>query len=891
MKQEHAHRHFHAMRADHVCAVLNTDEERGLSLSEAKHRHEIGGANELPHVPPRTFLHIFLQQFTGVLMLVIVVAAIASFLIGHVVDGVFISVVVLLNALLSALQETKAERALDVLRNALTFRATVVRDGAHHEIDSRDIVVGDIVVVGPGSRIPADGRIVYAHNLLVSEAALSGESQPIAKKSEPIDVATIVTDRVNMLYAGTTVEDGSAMYVVTAIGADTEMGKIATLIDQQTERLSPLQVVLARLARWITVFVLVSVGLFIFFGLMRGQELGAIVLAAIALVVGTIPEGLLPAVTVVLVLGMRRLAKEKALVRRLRAVETMGAVSVICMDKTGTLTTGEMRLRCIVTPDDIVRDDGAYTTCPCSDVQNASCTSLHKNALMIGFLVNDATVENPDDEAGAWVVHGRPTDRALVLAGLHAGLRHATLLSHRTLVDQVLFSSARKYALRVYATDTGTQETYMLGALEHVLSACTHMALLDGVREMTPSMREKVRAYGESTTKNGYRLLACAWRNDEQINKKACAQEMVFAGFLALRDPVRTDVQEALITAQRAGVRPLVITGDHRNTAIAILADVGMDVEREHVYNGSDVDKLSDNELLSIVKDAQLFARVSPAHKIRIVRALMRRGDVVAMVGDGVNDAPALKAADVGIAIGSGTDLAKTVADIVLLDDSFNTIVRAIRQGRLVFLNIKRVIFFLLIDDFTELILFFAALFAGVPLPLLPAQILWINLIEDGLPGMALTASRGGAHLMRHAPRRLSEAFFSRSLVLFALIVFVVSSVSALGIFFGALAYGIPIEEVRTMLFILMSMDSLLFAYIMHTFDTPLLSRHAFTNTYLNGAVILSLIILLVGLSVPFVRNILSVATLSLSQWMIVVSVLIVEIVTLEIAKRLFVRA
>ena len=872
------HTNYHAMDAAEVCALLGVHPSDGLSIKDVQRRQLRDGKNILPSAPQRTLFGIIVQQLASPMMAVIVGAAGASFAIGHMADGIFISSVIVLNIVLGAIQEAKAERAIVLLQKSLTFRATVRRQGVRHTIDSSDVVVGDIAMLMPGDRVPADGRIVTAQHAVVSEAMLTGESRPVEKHAEPIDAAVGVADRTNMVYAGTVVEDGTIEFVVTAIGKATQMGHIATLLAAQRQRLSPLQHALAQLSRWITGFVLLAVGAFVALGSMQGLPLRDVALAAVALVVSTIPEGLLPAVTVVLALGMRRLAQDKALVRRLSAVETMGAISVICLDKTGTLTTGEMRVSHVLSAQELLADGSAVD-------DNAQD---HATLLRIGMLVNDATVENPEATTNAWRLSGRPTDRALLLAGLQSGMRREALLAQRTVEEQLLFNSARKYAARLYRLSSGERELLVLGAPEHVVARCTQYGSATHHRILSSAQREAILSRIQQLATEGYRLLACALRTDAAAMS---VEDLTFVGLIALKDPVRPEVPDALVTAQRAGVRPLVITGDHRNTAAAVLADVGMGVAREHVYEGRDIERLDDAQLQNIVPHAQLFARVSPEHKIRIVRALMARDAVVAMVGDGVNDAPALKAADVGIAIGSGTDLAKTVADVVLLDDSFATIVRAIRQGRQVFLNVKRILFFLLVDDLTELVIFFVALLCSVPLPLLPAHILWINLVVDGFPGMALTASHGGRHLMRHKPRRLRAALLSRSLMAFAFIVFSASAAFALALFFGALAMGMPIEMVRTALFAFISIDSLLFAYIIHTFDRPIFSREVFANMYLNGAIGISIIAILAGIYVPALQGILATVALPLSTWGVILGCAAVELALLEVAKRFLVRA
>ncbi len=871
----------HAQEAEQVVALVESNPERGLSEAVVDHHRTLYGANTMPSPPPATFIQSFSHQFRSALMIMILAAAAVSFAIHHVADGIFISIVVLLNALLGAVQEFKAQRALAVLRSALTFRATVLREGTLRSVRSEDVVCGDVVIARPGDRIVADGRVLVADAVCVSEAALSGESQCVPKQVEPVERETDVMDRSSMVYAGTTVEDGVVRYVVTATGMRTQMGRIAALIAKQESRPSPLQQLLTRIVHGMAVFVVVSVAAFVTVGIWMGHDVSIIALTAVALVVSTIPEGLLPAITVVLVIAMRRLMRRKALVRRLRAVETMGAISVICMDKTGTLTTGVMRVRRILTPEDISEATSDISNRGVT-VEQSATNSRYRRIVEIGYLVNDATVDYTGVSEKEPTIHGRPTDAALLHAGLHAGCDATPY----TLRAQVPFHSARKYAARLYDVASGKRILMAVGAPDRLLEYCTHYDIRGVVKPMTSAKRADVLAAITALMRDGYRVLVCALRPASQKETTAAPQRMVFVGVLVLHDPVRTDVRASVQSAQAAGVRSIVITGDHRDTAMAVLADAGIDVLPQEVMEGAELSELSEKQLATAVQSVRLFARVAPEHKIRIVRALMTHGHVVAMVGDGVNDAPALKAADVSIAPGSGTDLARSVADVVLLDDSFTTIVRAIRQGRLVFLNVKRLLFFLLVDDFTELVLFFAALFAGAPLPLLPAQILWINLIEDGLPGMALTASRHGADsMMRQRPQRITASLFTRGTILFAIAVFVISSIAAVGMFFYATAKGLSPEEVRTILFILMSMDSLVFAYSVQTLHTRLLSRAAVGNMYLNISVAISLGLLIAGVFVPSLQALLGTVLIPASMGVIIVLVVLLEIVMIECVK------
>ncbi len=870
---------YHAMEVGAVVEALGSGVD-GLGEEAAARRLEADGTNELPLRGRRSVWRVALAQFANPLMVVIGGAVAVSMVIGHMTDAIFILVIIVLNAIVGFIQEVKAEKALETLSRSLRFRARVLRSGREMLVDSAEVVVGDVLILQPGDRVAADARVVSSDYLQVAEAALSGESHPIDKVVEAQPAEAGMTDRRNMVYASTVVESGTAQVVVVATASETQIGQIAQMIGEADERQSPLQTILRKFTYWMTGGLLVVIALFSAIGLARGGAATDVLMTAVALVVSAIPEGLLPAVTVVLVVGMRRLAAGKALVRKLSAVETMGAISVICMDKTGTLTTGQMRTRNVFAGVHELTGDGAGYEMVSSAVgvsdKSAQIAKLHTRALAIGMLVNDATVNNPDAPDEKWNIDGRPTDRALLLAGLQSGLRRDVLMRKMLQMDVQLFSSANKFATRTMAPINQSTKAvkYILGAPEVVMDMCSQVANEDESEKLTDNLRKNIDAHIVALASQGYRVLACA-EGDTLI------------GIITLADPVRTEVAQSIASATAAGVRPIVITGDYLGTAMAVLADVGLEVRSGQSMVGADIDKLDDVALAEAVRQTILFARVLPAHKIRIVRALMRSGETVAMVGDGVNDAPALKAADVGIVVGSGTDLAKTVADIVLLDDSFATIVRAIRQGRQVFANVRRIILFLLADDFSELMLFFVALMLGAPVPLLSAQILWINVIEDGLPSMALTATNtASASIMRTPPQSLRASLMSGAMRHMMVGVFIVSSVAAIGVYLVLLWFDMPIEEIRTILFVLMSIDSLLFAYIVLTLDVPLFSRAALANKWLNWAVACSVLFLLIGVYFPPAQNLLATIPLNPLDWTIIIAIAIIETLLLEWIKR-----
>lgn len=889
MKALDQDRGYHALSVEETLSALATS-VHGLTDYDAQGRQHTYGKNALPQERRFSTAQLLLAQFRSPLMMIVLLAAVFSFVIGHGTDAVFILVVVLINAIVSFFQEYKAETALAHLRQSMELYCRVIRADHKKEIPSHDLVPGDIVEIVAGDRIPADGRVIAAENLEVGEALLTGEGAAVEKSMSSVSEETILPDRTNMVFSGTVAEEGGGRFVVTAIGAHTQIGGLSRLLADQEETATPLQRKFLSFSRMIGAAVIGCVALFSLIGLLRGGSVETIFVTATALVVSAVPEGLLPAITVVLVLGMRRLAKQKALVRRLNANEAMGSITVICLDKTGTLTEGAMHVSHILAGRAELLN---YRDHIAALGYNGTLT-LHTKVLEIATLVNEAYVENPEDALAEWIIHGRPTDRALLLAGMQAGIsRDAFERTHRQR-ERILFSSAKKYAARIYAGDADRVEVFALGAPEEIIARTHTIERGTAQLPLHHAESQKLLATVEQLARQGLRVLACAhkattrataasWKTDEEK-----IADLILVGFVALKDPLRRDVRDAVYRARAAGIRPIIITGDHRNTAESIMEELGINITKEQIMEGKDVERLSDHDLARRVSLVSIFARVLPVHKIRIVRALQSRGHVVAMVGDGVNDAPALKAADVGIAVASATDITKGVADIVLLDNSFSVIVKAIEQGRLIFDNIRRAVIYLVADDFSELFLFFVSLFFGMPLPLHAAQILWINIVEDTFPNLALTAEKDTKGLMDEPPRDPREPFFATAHKKFMAAVFFVTGMSALAMFLFTRHFTQDLEVARTMTFVLVAFDSLAFAYIVRSFHHTIFSRRAFDNWYLNGAVLISFLILIAGVSIAPLAAILHTVPITLAQWGTIMLVTAAEAVALEFFKYLF---
>ena len=861
--------------------------KNGLSEEEFLKRIKKNGKNQLPQKDATSAWKVFVAQFKSPLVIVILVAMFFSFLIGHWVDAFFIVFVVLVNAVVGFIQENKAEKVLSKLSKSVKFYCNVIRNGEKKEVLSEDVVVGDIIIIQEGDKIPADGRIVKIEGLTVNEASLTGEWSAVEKNISVIkNKETDLADRKNMVFMGGIVESGSGIFVVTAIGINTELGKISQLVQDEVSPKTPLQKKFFRLSQWMAFYILIIIGFFATIYILRGEDLYNVFITSIALVVSAIPEGLLPAITIVLVFAMRRLIKKKALVKKLNAIEGMGAVSVICMDKTGTLTKGEMQVSHILTTDNKLSNKLGEI----KDDYNLQGLEMQTRALEIATLVNDAYVENKENEFSEWIIHGRHTDSALLRAGLQSGIDKQELEKKFKLVGKIEFDSVKKYAIRAYQTKENKIIVFVLGAPEVVIGKANRIQLLSGDDSIDSVYGKKLTSKLDDLTKKGLRVLACAWKEIDSKEFDAdslsdLSEELSLIGFIALKDPLRKNVKRSLEIAKKAGIKAVVITGDHRNTAQAIVNELGMNVSNEEILEGNYLSKISDNELKKRVKNIKIFARVSPEHKIRIVKALQSHNEVVAMVGDGVNDAPALKASDIGISVGTGTDIAKEVSDIVLLDNSFTVIMSAIEQGRLARENIKKTIIYLMADDFSELFLFFFAVVIGLPFPLYPIQILWINLVEDSFPNIALTTEEDTKGLMSEKPIRHDESLFSVAYKKFIVAVFFVTSLAASAIFYLVYKFSGDIEKARTIVFVLIAFDSLVFAYIVRSFQQSVFNKKIFSNHWLNKSVLLSFIILLVGIYVPFFQKLLKVNHIGWIEWSIIIGVSFLELLILDFFK------
>ena len=888
-KMKNMRKDWHAISLAEVFAKTKSGKE-GLSDSEANQRLKDLGRNILPQEKPYSKIRLFLSQFNSPLMYILLVTVVISFLLKHFSDTVFIIIVLFINTTVGFYQENKANQSLLVLKKMVKIRARVLRNGYEREIDSEELVVGDIIFLKSGDKVPADGRLIESRGLKVNEASLSGEWQAVEKKADIVlPESAPLSDRVNSVFMGTIVEEGWGMAIVFATGISTQIGKVVSLLEKTKERKTPLQKKIAKLSRWLGAFILFIVIVVLIEGYFTEKNFIDVFVASLALAVSAIPEGILPAITVIMVLGMRRIFKQQGLVRKLSATETLGSVTVICTDKTGTLTEGKMRVSHILTSTRELMGDNIRGV---ARDKNTNGVESHILALKIATLANDAFIENPDAELQEWIVRGRPTEKALLLAGMQSGLNKYDLEKQYPLLDKISFESDYKFAATYHRKDDTHNMLCVVGAPEEVIARCVNLDI-DGKKEKLGSVQaDKLMHKLEELGQKGLRVLACAHKDYAVKTKYQNLIELVsglsLIGFIALKDPLRQDAKESIAVAKKAGIRTIIITGDHKLTAKAIAEEIGFEVKNKNIVEGQELETMSDEELEQRARTVAIYARVSPRHKLRIINALQANGEVVAMLGDGVNDAPALKSADIGVAVGSGTDVAKEVADLVLLEDNFKTVVKAIEQGRMIFENIRKVFVYLVADDFSELFLFLATMAMGLPLPLLPAQILWINLVEDGFPDIALTTEQETKGIMDEKPRDPKEPILNKPLKLWMIAIFFITGMAAFLSFFLFWKLTGDLSKTRTIVFALMCLDSLIFAFSVRSFKKTIFRKDIFSNHYLSGAIIIAAILFVGAIYFPPLQKLLATQPLMISDWLMIFCISAIEILLIEFFKKKF---
>ena len=874
-----------ALDIEHVTSQLHTDLQAGLTEAEAQHRLQQYGPNELQASARISPWVILLEQCKNILILILLLAVGLSALLGHAVEAIAIAVIVLFAVLLGFIQEYRAERAIEALRQMAAPNATVIRDGREVTVPARHLVPGDVILLQTGDKIPADGRLTRSINLQVEESTLTGESVPVEKQTEPLTTGDLaIGDRKNMVYSGTAVTYGRGRAVVVATAMQTEFGQIAQMLQTVETTKTPLQDNLDRvgvvLARAALVIVAIIVGL----GLFRGQPFIEMLIFGIALAVAVVPEALPAVVTISLAIGVQRMVKRNALVRRLPAVETLGSTSVICSDKTGTLTKDEMTARCIYVAGRTVDISGVGYAPEGEFLHNGTVIEPAQftpllTLLQAADLASDVRMEPEAD--GRWQVKGDPTEGALVVAAAKAGLNKTDLDAQFPRLNEIPFTSESKRMTTLDQTPAGVV-AYAKGAPEVILDSCTAQLTDHGIMPLDAVGREQISDAGRDMARQALRVLGIAYKPHATVED--AERDMTFLGLVGMIDPPRPEAKAAIHTCEQAGIKVVMITGDHPLTAEGVARELGL-LKNGRVVVGSALEDMSDETLEHEVENIEVYARVSPAHKLRVVTALQKNGHIVAMTGDGVNDAPALKKADIGIAMGiTGTDVTKEAAAMMLLDDNFASIVAAVEEGRGIFGNIKKYLMYLLSANVGEILLMTGASLLGLPLPLTAVQILYINLATDGLPALALSVDPPEADLMQRQPRNPRSGIFSRPIIGLMLVGGVWLALANLGLFIWAISTDRSAAEAMTMTFVAVVLFEFVKAYNFRS-DRHSVFRRPFANKWLNLAIIWELLLLALIVYLPVLHAPFSTYSLPLSDWAIVLALALTVIPVLEIAK------
>ena len=748
---------WHALSAKETVDAFNSDETRGLPADDARRRREEYGPNELAEKPRPGFWALLLNQFNNFLIIILIVASIISVFLGEYIDAGAIMAIVILSAVMGVVQESKAEEALAALKKMVAPEAMVIRGGQTLTIPARELVPGDIVVLETGNYVPADVRLIESVNLSIEEASLTGESVPTKKRAgNVLDADAQLGDRRNMAFMSTMITYGRGKGIVVATAMQTQIGLIAEMIQSVEEEPTPLQVKLDQLGRWLGIAALAVCALVFLVGILRGVGVLEMFMTAVSLAIAAVPEGLPAVVTICLALGTQRMISRNALLRRLPAVETLGSATTICSDKTGTLTQNEMTVVQVWADNSLISVSGEGYD-PAGDfidggqaIDPRSYPGVDR--LLRGMtLCNDARLElheNPDSGPRGYRMLGDPTEGALVVMAAKAGYWHKDLKRSDPRLAEVPFDSDRKRMTTIHpASEADGHIAYVKGAPDIVLGVCTHIYEDGSERPLSAFDRERILEINASLSSNALRVLALAYRKLDEVPDEPgidIERNLTFVGLVGMIDPARPEVRDAIRVSRHAGIRPVMITGDYQNTAIAIAKELALLRPNSRVLSGSDLDRIGDEEFLDMVEDVDVYARVSPQHKVRIVETLRNKGHVVAMTGDGVNDAPALKRSDIGVAMGiTGTDVSKETADMVLTDDNFASIVSAIEEGRVIYANIRKFVFYLLSCNVGEILVIFLATLVGLPLPLTAIQLLVLNLLTDGAPALALGVEKG----------------------------------------------------------------------------------------------------------------------------------------------------
>jgi Ca2+-transporting ATPase len=864
-------KNYYQLSSEEVKQEINGKQEP-LTSAEVKAHQEKFGPNELVEGKKKTTFQIFLEQYKDFLVIILIAAAIVSGFLGDAESAIVILIVITINAILGTVQTVKAEQSLASLKKLSGPEAKVLRDGSVVPIPSSEVTVGDIVMLDAGDYIPADGRLLESASLKVDESALTGESLGVEKMTDAIEGEVPLGDRTNMVYSGSFVTYGRGSFIVTGIGMETEVGKIASLLKTTSEKKTPLQVNLDQFGQKLSIIILIFCGILFGINVFRGGNIGDAFLFAVALAVAAIPEALSSIVTIVLSFGTQKMAKEHAIIRKLQAVEGLGSVSIICSDKTGTLTQNKMTVEQYYVNETVIPADKI-------DLKDSEQEKL----MYFSILCNDSS--NVDG-----VEIGDPTETALINLGSKLGLDIQKIRGEYPRESENPFDSDRKLMSTKHTIDE-TPIMVVKGAVDVIMGRTASIQFGNEVRVITAEDKEKIEAQNQSFSRQGLRVLGFAYKA-VSAEEELCLEDennLTFLGLIAMMDPPREESMAAVAECKRAGIRPIMITGDHKVTAAAIAKRIGILEDESEACEGAVIDSMSDEELKDFVEGISVYARVSPEHKIRIVRAWQEKGNIVAMTGDGVNDAPALKQADIGVAMGiTGSEVSKDAASMVLTDDNFATIVKAVENGRNVYQNIKNSIQFLLSGNFGAILAVLYASIAGLPVPFAPVHLLFINLLTDSLPAIALGLEPHSKKVMDEKPRPMNESILTKDFL---------TKIGTEGLCIGittmiGFMIGLTGEGGNAVLASTMAFGTLCTARLVHGFncksDYPVIfSKRFWNNIYLIGAFLLGLVLITCVMTIPALDEVFKVQTLTFTQLLIVYGLALVNLPIIQLMKKI----
>lgn len=916
---------WHSLSMEEVLDKLQSPLEKGLSTQEAAARKEKYGLNELQEGKKRTFWNMVFDQLNNFVIIMLVVAAAISAFLGEIVDASAIVAIVVLNTIMGVVQESRAEQALDALKKMAAPEAQVLRDGHRISIPARELVPGDIVFLEAGNFVPADLRLLEAVNLKIDEAPLTGESVPVEKNATVLlGSDASLGDRLNTAFSGTVVSYGRGKGIVISTGMNTQLGLIATMLQSVEEEQTPLQIKLDQLGKLLGYACLVISAIVFVSGWLQGGDPLEMFMVAVSLAIAAVPEGLPAVVTISLALGMREMVKRHALIRRLASVETLGSATVICSDKTGTLTQNVMTVTEVWTDGKTVNITGTGYVPVGNFILDGKKIELNEvpavaTTLWVGSVNNDSELEGIEDENGKtnYRIVGDPTEGSILVAAAKAGVHAADLKKAYPREGEIPFDSTRKRMVTVHGIKESLktadlpfngkekQDSYVVavkGAPDVVLKLCNRYQKADNTTgELDDAARQRILQANDDMTQKALRVLGMAYRvvsaKPEEVDSDHLEKDLVFAGLVGMIDPAREEVKPALLKAIGAGIRTIMITGDYPNTAKAIAESIGLLRPGHRVVTGADLEAMSDEKLSEEVKTIDVFARVSPEHKMRIVNALRANDETVAMTGDGVNDAPAIKTADIGVAMGiTGTDVAKQTADMVLTDDNYASIVSAVEQGRIIYSNIRKFVYYLISCNIAEIMIIFLPTVLGkvlfpfapeemaVSSPLKPIQLLWLNLVTDGAPALALGTEKGDPDIMDQAPRPKKEPIVNR-FMLFGIGIQTIAIAGA-----TLLAYSLGLRSgdqptAETMAFVTLSLSELLRAYTARSERYPLLKMGVFKNKWMNYAVLASVALVMAVIYLPFLNGIFDTVPLTMVEWEEIIPLLLLPSVAAELVK------